>query len=75
MDFQQLTDVPLTFLPGSPIGSLSCANVTIIDDVFVENDESFSVSITSAPPVFIFPNSSKEIAIMNNDCEYNVCRI
>ena len=69
MDFGRLSDVPLVFPVNTSIGTRRCVNITINDDLYVENDELFSLAITSSDPVFLFPNSSKEILIQNNDCE------
>lgn len=41
---------PITFLPLSPQGSLSCINFTIIGDTIYEPDESFFVLLTPANP-------------------------
>ena len=70
MDFSQLEDTPLVFPIGTPIGDMQCVTVNISDDDLVEDDETFTLSLTSSDAVFLFPNSSKEVTIVNNDCKY-----
>lgn len=36
----------VTFTGGSPLGTMACLNVTIIDDNVIENDESFTVTLS-----------------------------
>lgn len=68
-DFSQMSDAPLMFLAGSSINTTSCLLITIMNDFLVENDEDFSVSITSNDPVNISPTTSKTITILNDDCK------
>ena len=73
-DYEGLDSVPLMFDVSSVVGSRACANVTIEDDDATENDEKFTVELSSCgcDPVFITPNSSKDIVILNNDGEDGV---
>ena len=41
-------DEQRTFLPGTPVGTEQCFNITIVDDVMEESDESFLVILTSS---------------------------
>lgn len=68
-DFTQLDSVPLIFTPTESIGDTVCTNITINDDPVTEDDEVFKVILESCEcdPVNIFPNSTKEIIIINND--------
>ena len=68
-DYTPLTNSPLVFYSGDPVGTSRCANVTIIDDLVVEPDQYFSVSLTSTDPVYITPNSIAQVIIADNDCE------
>ena len=72
MDFGQLEDTPLVFLIGTPIGDMQCVTVSIFDDNLVEDNETFTLSFTSSDAVLLFPNSSREITIVNNNCEYEL---
>ena len=69
-DFVQLNDLLLVFPAGAPVSSMYCFNVTINDDMLVEYDEDFLVSVSSADPAIISPNSTKRVTIVNNDCEF-----
>lgn len=71
-DFSRISDLPITFSGGSPIDYMSCFNVTINDDQYVEDDEDFTVSISSTGPV---NNDTKEITITDNDCECAVMQL
>ena len=68
-DFYALSDYPADFPAYSPVGSSDCVNITINNDEYVEDDESFSVFSTSSDPVNLQPNSTKNITITNDDCE------
>ena len=67
-DFDPPADPALEFPSGSEIGFRSCANITIIDDMKLENDEDFTVGFNTTDPVVLFPNEEKNITILNNDC-------
>ena len=63
-DFVML-DVELTFLPGYILGDAECVNITLIDDVMVENDESFLVLLTSSSANTA--NDTSTITIIDNE--------
>lgn len=65
-DYDMISE-SLVFPVGSVVNTRLCRHISIVDDDFVENDESFTVSITSIEPVSIFPNSTKSITIVSND--------
>lgn len=69
MDFNHFYDVPLVFYAGSRIGTRVCMNVTINEDALVEGDELFSISLEPIGHVVIYPDDTKEITIVNDDCE------
>ena len=53
-----------------------CFNITIIDDMLVEPNELFNVSIvpvTQYPSITISENTSAIVTIINNDGEWFVC--
>ena len=64
------TDVSEVLVFTSNISRL-CVNVTITEDDLVERDEYFTVSLSTDLefPVNLYPNSSKEITIVNDDCK------
>ena len=64
-DFAQPTPADLTFLPGT---TLQCANISISDDAVLENDELFSVQLTSTDPaVILSPSASSATITIGND--------
>ena len=68
-DYTSVADYPLTFSAGNPVGISRCANIDIIDDLVVEPDQYFSVSLASADPVYVTPTSLAQVIIADNDCE------
>ena len=46
LDYDSVS-VDLTFLPGASTGDIQCVNVNITDDTVVEDDEPFSVHLSS----------------------------
>ena len=68
-DYTSKASYPLTFSAGSPVGISQCANITIIDDLVVEPDQYFTVSLTTTDPVYITPTSLAQVIITDNDCE------
>ena len=66
-DFVKIDSLSLTFPAYSPIGTAKCVNITIIDDNITENNESFSIILEAPETINLFPNSSKEIVIIDND--------
>ena len=65
-DFAQPTPADLTFLQGT---TLQCASISIFDDAVLENDELFSVQLTSTDPaVTVSPSArSANITIADDD--------
>ena len=64
-DYAQPTPTDLTFLPGT---TLQCASISISDDAILENDESFSVQLTSTDPaVTLSPSASSATITIGND--------
>ena len=45
MDYQSLTDEEVIFLPGDTNGTERCANITIQEDLLVECEEDFNVTL------------------------------
>ena len=68
-DYTSKASYPLTFSAGSPVGITQCANISIIDDLVVEPDQYFTVSLTTTDPVYITPISLAQVVIDDNDCE------
>ena len=69
-DFEGIVNAGVVFMAGDPLGTTACENVTISDDMVVEDKESFSVSASSSDPVVISPISQANVSIMDNDGEY-----
>ena len=67
-DFLSLVD-QLTFNPGSGL-QRDCATITVGNDTILEDDESFSVVLTSTDPdVTINPNTAV-VTLTNDDGKY-----
>ena len=49
-----------------------CVNVTILADDLVENDELFSLVLSSVDPGVTLMPANATVVILNNDCEYIV---
>lgn len=65
-----LTNVPLYYGAGSPLNSERCVDITIIDDDFIEPDQSFEVSLSTSDPVFLTPIDQADVIIAtDNDSE------
>ena len=61
--------VQVTFMAGNTVNeSTACATINSIDDLILEGDHSFTVSIASTSPnVTIAMPSSAEVTIMDNE--------
>ena len=68
-DYQSITNAPVVFMSGDPLGMTACQNVPVIDDNVVEAEETFVVSASSSDPVIISPTSQAEVNITDNDGE------
>ena len=67
-DYDELS-VHLTFTAGSQAGSTACANISIINDDILEDDESFTVTLSSSDPVNFDVSMSTCTIIEDADCE------
>ncbi len=65
MDFQPLS----TGLNFSSSTDVSCANITIFDDQTLENDETFTVQLSSSDPNVIITIPQSVVIILNDDSE------
>ena len=64
-DFAQPTPMDLTFLQGT---TQQCASISISDDAVLENDELFSVQMTSTDPaVTLSPSASSATITIGDD--------
>ena len=66
LDFQQISSNTLSFSSGDDTGTMRCFTVGISDDTRVENDEYFTVSLTSGYRTVI-ADGSTTINILDND--------
>ena len=67
-DFLSLVE-QLTFIPGNGFRQ-NCATITVGSDTILEDDESFSVVLTTTDPdVTISPNTTV-VTITNDDSKY-----
>ena len=69
MDYQPLTEEEVVFLVGDTNGTERCVNITILEDLLVEREEEFIVTlaiITSNANLFI-DNANTTVSIIDND--------
>ena len=59
-DYTSIEDYGLSFASGSPVGTLSCVAVSILEDTAVEDTERFDVelSVETDPVNLLSPNSA-----------------
>ncbi len=63
-----LMDTVIKFPEMSVIGTLACANITIIDDSILEPDQEFTVQVVSSdPPGVVSQELSTTVIIEDND--------
>ena len=67
-DFSSLVD-QLTFNPGSGLQQ-DCATITVGSDTTLEDDESFSVVLTTTDPDVIISPNTAFVTITNDDSKY-----
>ena len=66
-DYEAHILTPLLFFAGSPVGHLSCSNITVIDNEKVEEPlEEFLVGLSSDDPVD-FSVTKRSISILDDD--------
>ena len=63
-DYAQPIPADLTFPQGT---TLQCTNISISDDAIVENDELFSVQLTSTDPAVILSPSARSATVTIGD--------
>ena len=61
-------DSSVTFSSGESVNATRTINVNITDDLIVEDDESFSVTITSSDPV-VFGISTAQFTIIEDNSD------
>lgn len=55
----------MTFAPSD--GDKKCVNVTIVDDSLVENNEEFSLTLTTSDSAVSLTSSEATVTIIDND--------
>ncbi len=68
-----MTDYTLSFAAGSPVNSLSCVDIVILEDSAVEDIECFYVELSTSDPVNVLSPDNATVSILDNDgrCIYN----
>lgn len=69
-DFQPLNGTTRTFPPGSSTGHIQCVNVTIVKDDIPEENEMFSVELSSSDTSVELNRSFTVVIIINDDSKY-----
>ena len=74
MDFDLPQNPILTFESGQSAGSTSCVTVSITDDSFVEDAETFNASLTSVnnQPVMIGPMDLITVVILEDPADSKI---
>ncbi len=62
-----MTDYTLSFAAGSPVNSLSCVDIVILEDSAVEDIERFYVELSTSDPVNILSPDNTSVSILDND--------
>ena len=60
-----MVDASIVFSAGGVI--VSCINITIVNDVILEGDQNFTVSLSSNDPVIFDPLSEATVIITDDD--------
>ena len=70
MDYQSLLNKPVMFYVGERNGSERCTNVTLNEDLLVECEEEFSVSLMIATdkPNLSLGNDVISVTIVDSNC-------
>lgn len=71
VDYEDQINTPIVFSAGSSIGESVCASIDIEDDDCVEEDESFTFTLSSDDPVDLVGRNG-EIFIINDDSKCQV---
>ena len=61
-------DSSIAFSSGESVNAMRTININITDDLIVEDDESFSVNITTADPV-VFGISTAQVTIVEDNSD------
>ena len=76
-DYTSIENYVLTFASGSPVGTLSCVNVSILEDTAVEDTERFDVELSVETgseeriAVNLLPPDSAAVFISDQDGKTN----
>ncbi len=57
----------LSFAAGSPVNSMSCVDIVILEDSAVEDIEGFYVELSTSDPVNILSPDNASVSILDND--------
>ena len=71
-DYSAFQFVPLTFGAGTVSGNEQCYTVAIVDDNILENNETFSVTLSSNEPAFSQLQATVTINHDPADCEFMI---
>ena len=69
-DYIAFQFVPLTFNAGTVSGTDECYTITIVNDNVLENNETFSVTLSSNEPAFSLVQATVTINHDPADCEF-----
>jgi len=61
------TTVELVFMSGAFNGSMECANISIVNDSRLEENETFDIELTSSDPDVVLGNNVTTIILVDDD--------
>ena len=69
MDYQSLIDEQVVFLAGDTNGTERCVNITIMEDMLVECEEAFNITLAIAEEKsnLFLDDSTTTVSIMDSD--------
>ncbi len=62
-----MTDYTLSFAAGSPVNSMLCVDIVILEDSAVEDIERFYVELSTSDPVNVLSSDNATVSILDND--------
>lgn len=69
-DYNAASSVERTFTPGSKNGATKCINITILEDIVTEEDENFTIILTSSDAHALIQGDITLVKILDNDGTY-----
>ena len=68
--YYRFTSSDITFPSGSTDSTQGCVSITILDDTALEENQAFTVTLTTSDPDVLRGNNVTVITIEDDDCMY-----